>query len=87
MFFFRIPVWMTVDEFRGYAYEELEVYSRHRARQHRKVIFIEYVVYGKFQLQICGSERKPFLQGDIAHVILRQMPCDGVVVARHCESF
>ncbi len=73
--------------FRRDADEKLEVDAGHGARQHRKIVFVEEVVDGQFQLNVDRLERQAFFKRYIAHEVARQMTGEGVIVARHGEPF
>jgi hypothetical protein len=68
----NIPLLASVfflPEFRGYTDKELEVDAGHWSGQHRKIILVEKVVYGKFQLNISRLEEHVFLKRDVAHKV------------------
>lgn len=74
-------------ELRGNADEEFEVDAGHGAREYRKVVLVEEVVDGEFQLDVHRFKKQVFLQRDIAHEILGQVSCQRIVVARHGVTF
>lgn len=70
----------------SYTYEKLKVYTRHRARKYREVFFVEEVIDCDFELQFGYAKGKTLFERNITHEVRREMPGDGIIVARHCES-